>query len=74
VQTFVIRLQHAAASSAVRLRGVIDDVTTGLRATFFRIGQELVTALMALGAAHPGPHRSRADDTYEPGNPILEEL
>jgi hypothetical protein len=42
------------------LRGVVDDVATGLRVTF-RNDRELVTALMAaVGADPPGPPREAA--------------
>jgi hypothetical protein len=59
VRTFIVRLQEAGASTgaaqpAPRLRGVVDEVATGLRATF-RNEQELVTALAAAVADRPGP-------------------
>jgi|HubBroStandDraft_2_1064218.scaffolds.fasta_scaffold61170_2 hypothetical protein len=50
VRTFIIRLQDAgggrgqADHCALPLRGVVDEVATGLRATF-RSDQELLTAL-----------------------------
>src|SRR5579863_9636410 len=61
VRTFIIRLQEDTGDSgqtstaAPRLRGVVDEVATGLRATF-RNDQELVTALVAaVGDGPPGP-------------------
>jgi hypothetical protein len=63
VRTFIIRLQEDAtgsgqqAAAPPRLRGVVDEVATGMRATF-RDDGELVTALIsAMGAARPGPSR-----------------
>ena len=51
----------------MRLHGVLDDVTTGLRATF-RTGPELVAALMAaMGTDRTVPPESAG------GRPILEE-
>jgi hypothetical protein len=42
-------------TATLRLRGVVDEVATGMRATF-RNDQELVTALIAaVGADPPGP-------------------
>jgi hypothetical protein len=61
VRTFIVRVREAGDGgdregvAIPRLRGVVDEVTTGLRATF-RDAQELVTALMAATAAdRPGP-------------------
>ena len=61
MRTFIVRLQEDAGGSGrggaatTRLRGVVDEVATGLRATF-RNDQELVTALMAaVGAGPPDP-------------------
>jgi hypothetical protein len=61
VRTFIIRLREDAGDSdrtgaaTPRLRGVVDEVATGLRATF-RNDRELVTALVAaVGADPPGP-------------------
>jgi hypothetical protein len=61
VRTFIVRLQEDtgdsghASTAATRLRGVVDEVATGLRATF-RNDQELVTALVAaVGDGPPGP-------------------
>ena len=61
MRTFIIRLQEDTGDSgrtgadASRLRGVVDEVATGLRATF-RNDQELVTALVAaVGGGPPGP-------------------
>jgi hypothetical protein len=46
---------HRAGAAGPRLRGVVDEVATGLRVTF-RNDRELVTALMAaVGADPPGP-------------------
>lgn len=66
MRTFIVRLQEDAVGSnrsgaaAVRLRGVVDEVATGSRATF-RDDRELVTALMAaVGADPPGPPWSGA--------------
>ena len=60
MRTFIIRLQEdatgsgPAAAATPRLRGVVDEVATGLRATFRNDG-ELVTALIsAMGAGRPG--------------------
>ena len=66
MKTFIVRVQEDAGGSGAggsdrggtatpRLRGVVDEVSTGLRATF-RNDQELVTALLAaLGGDPPGP-------------------
>ena len=61
MRTFIVRLQEGQGGSdrtgtaAPRLRGVVDDVATGSRATF-RNDQELVIALLtALGADPAGP-------------------
>jgi hypothetical protein len=60
VRTFIVRLQEEAGASTgttraePRLRGVVDEVATGLRA-MFRNEQELVTALAAAVACRPGP-------------------
>ena len=61
MRTFIIRLQEDTGDSgrmgaaASPLRGVVDEVATGLRATF-RNDQELVTALVAaVGGGPPGP-------------------
>jgi hypothetical protein len=60
VRTFIVRLHEDAGSEAAgavmtRLRGVVDDVASGLRATF-RSNAELLTALMAaVAAGQPGP-------------------
>lgn len=61
MRTFIIRLQEdtgdsgRASAAGHRLRGVVDEVATGLRATF-RNDHELVTALVAaVGAGPPAP-------------------
>jgi len=61
VRTFIIRLQEDTSDSGrtgaagPRLRGVVDEVATGLRATF-RNDHELVAALVAaVAAGPPGP-------------------
>lgn len=61
MRTFIIRLQEDTGDSGrtgaagPRLRGVVNEVATGLRATF-RNDQELVTALVAaVGGGPPGP-------------------
>lgn len=75
MRTFIVRLQEDAGGSGtgattLRLRGVVDDVATGLRATF-RNDQELVTALMAaVGADPPSPPWSGGDRS--PGEPSSE--
>jgi hypothetical protein len=62
VQTFVVRLIADADRSVhdaapLRLRGVVDEVASGSRATFGS-GQELLAALMAAASAdEPGPRR-----------------
>jgi hypothetical protein len=58
VRTFIVRLLQDASggpgAARPRLRGVVDEVATGMRTTF-RDDQELVTALTtALGAASSG--------------------
>jgi hypothetical protein len=77
VRTFIIRLQEDPAGSgrtaAVRpwLRGVVDEVATGMRATF-RNDRELVTALIsAMGAGRSGP--SWNGDDLVPGKPVPDE-
>jgi hypothetical protein len=58
VRTFIVRVREPRDGgdregvTIPRLRGVVDEVATGLRATF-RDAQELVTALMAATAADP---------------------
>ncbi len=61
MRTFIIRLQEDPTGSgripaaSPRLRGVVDEVATGMRATF-RNDRELLTALIsAMGAGQPGP-------------------
>lgn len=59
MRTFIVRLLQDASSgpgpAGPRLRGVVDEVATGLRTTF-RDDTELVTALTtALGAEPSGP-------------------
>jgi hypothetical protein len=64
VRTFIVRIQEDAEGSgrpdatALRLRGVVDEVATGLRATF-RNDSELVAALLA--AVRAGPPSARWD-------------
>jgi len=72
VRTFIIRLQEDTGDSGrtsgagPRLRGIVDEVATGLRATF-RNDHELVTALAAaVGAGPPGPPW---DGDRPPGEP-----
>jgi hypothetical protein len=66
VRTFIVRLQDASGSGrpgavGPRLRGVVDEVATGMRTTF-RDDRELVTALTtALGAARAGLSSSAGD-------------
>lgn len=84
VRTFIVRLQEDARSSGrtgaatPRLRGVVDEVVTGLRAAF-RNDQELVAALMAaMSADPPGPpwgggDRSPREPSSDKPNPIFEE-
>jgi len=79
-----VRLQEDPGGSgrtdatARRLRGVLDEVATGLRATF-RNDQELVTALLAaMGADPPGPpwdggDRSPGESASDRPIPALEE-
>ncbi len=84
MRTFIVRLQEeaggggATGAAARRLRGVVDEVATGLRATF-RNDQELVTALLAaVGGGLPGPtwgereHAPREPSAGDP-QPISEE-
>ena len=58
MRTFIVRLQQDADGSGrtgaatARLRGVVDEVATGLRATF-RNDQELVAALLAAVGSGP---------------------
>lgn len=73
VKTFVIRLHEDIAGSDRTgadiscLRGVVDEVATGLRARF-RNELELVAALMAAMGA--GPHGPAWDDgDRAPGEP-----
>ena len=60
MRTFIVRLQEDAGggrqpgAAAPRLRGVVDEVATGLRATF-RNDSELLTALSAAMAADAAP-------------------
>lgn len=60
MRTFIVRLQEDTAgrrpdAAAPRLRGFVDEVASGLRATF-RDEQELLTALaVALAVDPPGP-------------------
>jgi hypothetical protein len=68
VRTFIVRVREArdggdrGGAANPRLRGVVDEVATGLRATF-RDAQELVAALMTASAAHhDAPSEDRGDD------------
>jgi hypothetical protein len=76
VRTFIVRVQEdtggsgRTAAAAPRLRGVVDEVSSGLRATF-RNDHELVTALMtAMGADPAGPSWYAGDlaprEPYQP--------
>jgi hypothetical protein len=83
VRTFIIRIHKDTGdsdrTSAVgpRLRGVVDEVATGLQATF-RNDYELVTALMAaMEGGPPGPpwggHRPRGElPSDRPGHRLEE--
>ena len=76
MRTFIVRLQEdgggsdRAGAAAARLRGVVDEVATGLRATF-RDQQELVNALLtAVAADRPGLSHDRvrerpSDDAHD---------
>lgn len=80
MRTFIIRLHEDTGDSGrtsaagPRLRGVVDEVATGLRATF-RNDHELVTALAAAVAAGPPgppwggrrPPAGSPSDTPDPG-------
>jgi hypothetical protein len=72
VRTFIVRLQHEGGdgnrpgAEAPPLRGVVDEVATGLRATF-RNDTELLTALTtALAAAPPRARDGRAPHESSP--------
>jgi hypothetical protein len=58
MRTFIVRLMedagggHTPGAVSPRLRGVVDEVATGLRATF-RDDTELLTALTAAMAGEP---------------------
>ena len=60
MKTFVVRIYEddgsdPAGEDTPRLRGVVDEVATGLRTTF-RSELELVAGLKAaMGTVHPGP-------------------
>jgi hypothetical protein len=80
VRTFIVRLQEDsgadAGADALRLRGFVDEVATGLRATF-RTDQELVTALAAALTDVPGPpwdanHRVPGSSADSPAKTIGE--
>jgi hypothetical protein len=66
VKTFVVRLHEDAGddpadADSPRLRGVVDEVATGLRATF-RSELELVAALKAaMDTDPPGPSQDGGD-------------
>jgi len=67
VRTFIVRVREArdggdwGGAANPRLRGVVDEVATGLRATF-RDAQELIAALMTASAVHHGaPSEDRGD-------------
>jgi len=74
VRTFIVRLLEDTAGSrrmdaaAPRLRGFVDEVASGLRATF-RDEQELLTALAAVLALDPpgppwgGEHRAARESS-----------
>jgi hypothetical protein len=78
VRIFIVRLQEDAGGSGrtgatdatgLRLRGVVDEVATGLRATF-RNDQELVTALKAaVGADTDPPSPPWVDGDLSAGRP-----
>jgi hypothetical protein len=57
VRTFIVRVHEAGGggdregATTPGLRGVVDEVATGLRATF-RDAQELITALLTAAAAN----------------------
>ena len=77
MRTFIVRLQQDATGSGQpaaanpRLRGVVDEVATGMRATF-RNDRELLTALIsAMGAARPGSSWGRDDPV--PRKPLPDE-
>ena len=66
MKTFVVRLHEGTGSDPAgadtpQLRGVVDEVATGLRVTF-RSELELVAALKAaIGTGPPGPSRDGGD-------------
>src|SRR5215472_10869759 len=73
MKTFVVRLHEDAGSDPAgadvpRLRGVVDEVATGLRATFRSEG-ELVAALKAaaMGTDPPGATGPSRDGDGAPG-------
>ena len=72
MRTFIIRLQDDAGGagrpgdSAPRLRGVVDEVATGLRA-IFRNDQELLTALAAALAGAPPDRSAVRPPEHPPG-------
>jgi hypothetical protein len=84
VRTFIVRLQEDAGGSGraeaatPRLCGFIDEVTSGLRATF-RNEQELLAALMAAVSVDPpgppgrGEHRVGWKPSSDRPDPVLEE-
>lgn len=75
VRTFIVRLLQDASGSGragaagPRLRGVVDEVATGMRTTF-RDDQELVKALMtAVSSGPPGPSPGAGDrEAREPSS------
>jgi len=70
VRTFIVRLVTEASSGSPggpgdpRLRGVVDEVATGMRTTF-RDDQELVAALASALAARPADHSIVGEDQHE---------
>ena len=76
MRTFIVRLQEDAGGSdrggaaTARLRGVVDEVATGLRATF-RDQEELVNALLSAVAAdrpslsHDRVRERSSDDAHD---------
>ena len=73
MRTFIVRLRQDASggpgAARPRLRGVVDEVATGMRTTF-RDDQELVTALTtALGAEPSGPASTASGRAWREPSP-----
>jgi hypothetical protein len=68
MDTFVVRVYRSGGQEGLpdddRLRGVVEEISTGVHATF-RDAKELLSILAGLNNTRPGRHRGRGDTPGE---------